>query len=238
VTVLIYDQTCAAEKRRRRKHGKLVDPDRGLFINELVCEGCGDCSVQSNCVAVLPLETEFGRKRKIDQSACNKDYSCAKGFCPSFVGVRGGRLRKKVGALASAGSPGAEDFHRRVAALPVPAPHTWTGPYDLLVTGVGGTGVVTVGALIAMASDTLITSHVPMIIPSPSPVRPPETALTSNGPSAFMPTPIWVILDFMESLSRYLSNASGLISKFISSQRESSKQDSVIAETELGPWAL
>ena len=148
VTVLIYEQTCAAEKRRRRKKGELVDPARRLFINELVCEGCGDCSVQSNCVAVLPLETPLGRKRRIDQSSCNKDYSCAKGFCPSFVGVVGGRPRKKSGALES----GREQFDRFVAALPQPAPHAWTGPYDLLVTGVGGTGVVTVGAVIAMAA--------------------------------------------------------------------------------------
>ena len=148
VTVLIYEQTCAAEKRRRRKKGELVDPARRLVINERVCEGCGDCSVQSNCVAVLPHETPLGRKRKIDQSACNKDYSCAKGFCPSFVGVLGGSLRKKVGSLASSGGL----FATHVAALPRPAPHVWTGPYDLLVTGVGGTGVVTVGALIAMAA--------------------------------------------------------------------------------------
>jgi indolepyruvate ferredoxin oxidoreductase len=148
VTVLIYEQTCAAEKRRRRKKGEMVEPARRLFINDRVCEGCGDCSVQSNCVAVLPLETPLGRKRKIDQSSCNKDYSCAQGFCPSFVGVLGGKLRKRVGALASASS----DFMRRVNALPRPAPHGWTGPYDLLVTGVGGTGVVTVGALISMAA--------------------------------------------------------------------------------------
>ena len=149
VTVLIYEQTCAAEKRRRRKKGELVDPARRIFINERVCEGCGDCSVQSNCVAVLPLETPLGRKRKIDQSSCNKDYSCVKGFCPSFVGVLGGTLRKKAGALASG------DGRLRTRAsprLPQPAPHAWTGPYDLLVTGVGGTGVVTVGALIAMAA--------------------------------------------------------------------------------------
>jgi indolepyruvate ferredoxin oxidoreductase len=148
VTVLIYEQTCAAEKRRRRKKGELVDPARRVFINDRVCEGCGDCSVQSNCVAVLPLETPLGRKRKIDQSSCNKDYSCVKGFCPSFVGVLGGKLRKRVGALAG----GTSEFMRRVDALPLPAPHAWTGPYDLLVTGVGGTGVVTVGALIAMAA--------------------------------------------------------------------------------------
>lgn len=148
VTVLIYEQTCAAEKRRRRKKGELVDPARRLFINERVCEGCGDCTVQSNCVAVQPLETPLGRKRKIDQSSCNKDYSCAKGFCPSFVGVVGGQPRKRAGALQG----GSTDFLQRVEALARPAPHAWTGPYDLLVTGVGGTGVVTVGALIAMAA--------------------------------------------------------------------------------------
>ena len=154
VTVLIYEQTCAAEKRRRRKKGEMTDPDKRLFINEAVCEGCGDCSVQSNCVAVLPHETSLGRKRKIDQTACNKDYSCAKGFCPSFVGVRGGKLRKKVGALAaaSAGQGGADALTRLVESLPLPPAHRWTGPYDLLVTGVGGTGVVTVGAVVAMAA--------------------------------------------------------------------------------------
>jgi indolepyruvate ferredoxin oxidoreductase len=148
VTVLIYEQTCAAEKRRRRKKGELVEPTKRLFINEAVCEGCGDCTVQSNCVAVLPHETALGRKRKIDQTGCNKDYSCAKGFCPSFVGVSGGSLRKKSGAL----SAGKADFERRVAALPRPAAHDWHAPYDLLVTGVGGTGIVTVGAVIAMAA--------------------------------------------------------------------------------------
>ena len=148
VTVLIYEQTCAAEKRRRRKKGELADPARRLFINERVCEGCGDCSVQSNCVAVLPTETELGRKRKIDQSSCNKDYSCAKGFCPSFVGVTGVKIRKQAGALGG----GSADFTQRVQALPRPPAHAWTGPYDLLVTGVGGTGVVTVGALVTMAA--------------------------------------------------------------------------------------
>ena len=158
VTVLIYEQTCAAEKRRRRKKGELVDPPKRLLINEAVCEGCGDCTVQSNCVAVLPHETPLGRKRKIDQTACNKDYSCEKGFCPSFVGVTGGRLRKKSGAL----STGKDAFLARVAALPLPQAHAWDGqdgrdgawaaPWDLLVTGVGGTGVVTVGAVIAMAA--------------------------------------------------------------------------------------
>ncbi len=149
VTVLIYEQTCAAELRRRRKKGELVAPARRLFINERVCEGCGDCSVQSNCVAVVPLETELGRKRKIDQSSCNKDYSCAKGFCPSFVGVVGGSLKKRPGALAGAG---AVRFAALVEQLPIPQAHAWTGPYDLLVTGVGGTGVITVGTVIAMAA--------------------------------------------------------------------------------------
>ncbi|HWI81401.1 indolepyruvate ferredoxin oxidoreductase family protein [Ramlibacter sp.] len=148
VTVLIYEQTCAAEKRRRRKKGELVDPARRLFINDRVCEGCGDCSVQSNCVAVVPLETPLGRKRKIDQSSCNKDYSCAKGFCPSFVGVLGAQPRRRAGALAS----GTKVFLSQVDALPAPPPHAWNAPYDLLVTGVGGTGVVTVGALVAMAA--------------------------------------------------------------------------------------
>jgi indolepyruvate ferredoxin oxidoreductase len=157
VTVLIYEQTCAAEKRRRRKKGELVDPARRVFINDRVCEGCGDCSVQSNCVAVQPLETPLGRKRKIDQSSCNKDYSCAKGFCPSFVGVLGGQPRKRAGALANqerspSGRGGTAEFMRHVDALPRPEEHYWTAPYDLLITGVGGTGVVTVGALVAMAA--------------------------------------------------------------------------------------
>jgi indolepyruvate ferredoxin oxidoreductase len=148
VTVLIYEQTCAAEKRRRRKKGELAEPARRLFINDQVCEGCGDCSVQSNCVAVLPLETSLGRKRKIDQSACNKDYSCAKGFCPSFVGVLGGQPRKKAGALTRR----SDEVARLVDALPQPEPHRWSAPYDLLITGVGGTGVVTLGAVTAMAA--------------------------------------------------------------------------------------
>jgi len=140
VTALIFDQTCAAEKRRRRKRGKMVDPARRLFINELVCEGCGDCGVQSNCLALVPVESEFGRKRAIDQSACNKDYSCLKGFCPSFVTVDGGRLRRGRGIDAFPESP------------PTPTLASTTHPYGILVTGVGGTGVITLGALIGTAA--------------------------------------------------------------------------------------
>jgi indolepyruvate ferredoxin oxidoreductase len=141
VTALIYDQTCAAEKRRRRKRGKMPDPPQRLYINELVCEGCGDCGTQSNCLAVVPVETEFGRKRAIDQSACNKDYSCLKGFCPSFVTVEGGRLRKGQGI--------ADDSRTE----PPPATLPGTGrPYGILITGVGGTGVITLGALIGTAA--------------------------------------------------------------------------------------
>lgn len=141
VTVLLYEQTCAAEKRRRRKSGKFEDPNRRVFINPVACEGCGDCGKKSNCVAVVPLETEFGRKRAIDQSACNKDFSCVKGFCPSFVSVMGGKLRKpkaQGGAL-----PPLVDPVRLV---------TLDRPYAIALTGVGGTGVVTVGALLGMAA--------------------------------------------------------------------------------------
>lgn len=148
VSVLIYEQTCAAEKRRRRKKGQLVDPPRHLLINEGVCEGCGDCGVQSNCVAVLPQETPWGRKRKIDQTHCNKDYSCANGFCPSFVSVTGGQLRRKTGASPEARAK----FMTRAAQLPDAYPRSTDSPWDLLITGVGGTGVVTVGAVIAMAA--------------------------------------------------------------------------------------
>ena len=140
-TILLYDQTCAAEKRRRRKRGKFPDPAKRVFINELVCEGCGDCSVKSNCVSVAPLETEFGRKRTIDQSSCNKDYSCVNGFCPSFVTVEGGTVRKAKKADAV-------DFSH----LPPPAMPSTADPYSILVTGIGGTGVVTIGALLGMAA--------------------------------------------------------------------------------------
>jgi len=140
-TVLLYDQTCAAEKRRRRKRGKFPDPARRVVINELVCEGCGDCGIKSNCVSVAPVETEFGRKRAIDQSSCNKDFSCVKGFCPSFVTVEGGSLKKPKKAAAG-----------EFPLLPDPATVATTEPYGILVTGIGGTGVVTIGALIGMAA--------------------------------------------------------------------------------------
>jgi indolepyruvate ferredoxin oxidoreductase len=141
-TVLIYDQTCAAEKRRRRKRGQFPDPARRVIINELVCEGCGDCGVQSNCVSVQPLETEFGRKRTIDQSSCNKDFSCLKGFCPSFVTVEGAQLRKGNGVAAPADA----------GPLPEPKLPDIGQTYGVIVTGIGGTGIVTVGAIIGMAA--------------------------------------------------------------------------------------
>jgi len=146
VTVLIYDQTCAAEKRRMRKRGSYPDPNKRMFINEAVCEGCGDCSVQSNCLSIYPLDTELGRKRKIDQSSCNKDFSCVKGFCPSFVSVEGGSLKKATALDVST------EFSQRVAALPMPELPSLEHNFDLLVAGIGGTGVVTVGQLITMAA--------------------------------------------------------------------------------------
>ena len=145
LTILIYDQTCAAEKRRRRKRGQFPDPQKRLFINHLVCEGCGDCSVKSNCVSVRPLETELGRKRSIDQSNCNKDYSCLNGFCPSFVTVHGGQLRK---AEKRGGKVGRDPL----AALPEPTLPPLNEPYNVLVTGIGGTGVITLGAILGMAA--------------------------------------------------------------------------------------
>lgn len=143
-TAIIYDQTCATEKRRRRKRGKMVDPARRVVINELVCEGCGDCSVQSNCLSVEPVETEFGRKRRINQNTCNKDYSCVKGFCPSFVTVEGGQLKKpkkeKKGTLEG------------LPALPEPALPSTERAWGIVVGGVGGTGVITIGQLLGMAA--------------------------------------------------------------------------------------
>ena len=141
VSAIVYVQTCATEKRRRRKQGKLVDPARRVVINEAVCEGCGDCGEQSNCVSVLPLETELGRKRSIDQSSCNKDMSCIKGFCPSFVTVEGAELRKPDKSRASVPS-----------GLPAPTVPTLDQPYNILVAGIGGTGVVTIGAILGMGA--------------------------------------------------------------------------------------
>jgi len=143
VSVLIYDQTCAAEKRRRRKRGLMADPDERVFINELVCEGCGDCGEKSNCVAVVPVETEFGRKRAIDQSACNKDFSCLKGFCPSFVTVKGAKLKRHAGV---------GDQDHAFPDLPAPALPSAAQPFGIVVTGIGGTGVVTVAQVLGMAA--------------------------------------------------------------------------------------
>ncbi|MEN9316326.1 MAG: hypothetical protein RIS35_2719 [Pseudomonadota bacterium] len=178
LTVLIYDQTCAAEKRRRRKRGEYPDPAKRAFINDAVCEGCGDCSVQSNCVSIKSLDTELGRKRFVDQSSCNKDFSCVEGFCPSFVTVEGGSVRKAVRAR---GDTAGQDR----PALPEPAVAPIDGSCDLLITGIGGTGVLTVGALLGMAAhlegkgcsvldntgaaqkNGAVTSHV-RIAPSPA----------------------------------------------------------------------
>ena len=148
-TVIIYDQTCATEKRRRRKRGTLVDPAKRVVINELVCEGCGDCSVQSNCLSVEPVETEFGRKRRINQNTCNKDYSCVKGFCPSFITVEGGQLK---GKKKDGGRP------NPFTLPPLPAPalplalDAGERPWGIVVAGVGGTGVITIGQLLGMAA--------------------------------------------------------------------------------------
>jgi indolepyruvate ferredoxin oxidoreductase len=143
VSALIYDQTCASEKRRRRKRNAYPDPARRAVINEMVCEGCGDCSDKSNCLSVEPLETEFGRKRSINQSTCNKDFSCVKGFCPSFVTVEGGRLKKgKAGAVSSE-----ENFPLQEPEIPL-----LQKSFGVLVTGIGGTGVITIGQILGMAA--------------------------------------------------------------------------------------
>ncbi|HET9902212.1 MAG TPA: indolepyruvate ferredoxin oxidoreductase family protein [Xanthobacteraceae bacterium] len=184
LTVLIYDQTCAAEKRRRRKRGQFPDPLKRVIINDLVCEGCGDCGVKSNCVSVQPLETEFGRKRRIDQSSCNKDYSCLKGFCPSFVTVYGAELKKGeaigVDPLTMAARPPRngksrtfeEDPETQAVADPSPSASQSASPvqgaegtllplpalprigrtYNIIVTGIGGTGIVTIGGVLGMAA--------------------------------------------------------------------------------------
>lgn len=140
VSAIVYVQTCAAEKRRRRKRGKFPDPDRRIWINPEVCEGCGDCGVQSNCVSIVPKDTELGRKRAIDQSSCNKDYSCVRGFCPSFVSVRGAALRR----------PQAQPLD--LPDLPMPVLPAIKGTHNVVITGVGGTGVVTIGAVLAQAA--------------------------------------------------------------------------------------
>jgi indolepyruvate ferredoxin oxidoreductase len=143
LSILIYDQTCASEKRRRRKRNQFPDPPKRVVINDLVCEGCGDCGVKSNCVSVQPLETEFGRKRRIDQSSCNKDYSCLKGFCPSFVTVHGAELKK---------GEGIKDHPTASTPLSEPALPKIDQTYNIIVTGVGGTGIVTIGAVLGMAA--------------------------------------------------------------------------------------
>ncbi|MGB7243959.1 MAG: indolepyruvate ferredoxin oxidoreductase family protein [Sulfitobacter sp.] len=140
VSAIVYIQTCAAEKRRRRKRGQFPDPDKRLFINTDVCEGCGDCGVQSNCVSIVPAETELGRKRAIDQSTCNKDYSCANGFCPSFVTLEGAKVRKEATAKLD------------IPDLPMPDLPAIKGTWNVVITGVGGTGVVTIGAVMAQAA--------------------------------------------------------------------------------------
>jgi indolepyruvate ferredoxin oxidoreductase len=143
VTVIIYDQTCAAEKRRRRKRGLMVDPPKRAFINDLVCEGCGDCSVKSNCVSVEPLETEFGRKRTINQSSCNKDFSCVEGFCPSFVTVHGGKLRTRAQNGAA----------KEAFDIPAPVlPMLSREPFNIVIGGIGGTGVTSIGAILGTAA--------------------------------------------------------------------------------------
>ena len=141
VSVIVYAQVCAAEKRRRRKQKKLVDPARRVVINEAVCEGCGDCGVQSNCVSILPLETPLGRKRTIEQSSCNKDFSCVNGFCPSFITLEGAELRKPE-----------KNKVTPPTGLPDPVLPSLEQPWNVLIAGVGGTGVVTIGALMGMAA--------------------------------------------------------------------------------------
>ncbi|MBQ0936478.1 indolepyruvate ferredoxin oxidoreductase family protein [Ideonella paludis] len=142
-TAIIYDQTCATEKRRRRKRGTMAESEQRVVINELVCEGCGDCGVQSNCVSVEPLETEFGRKRQINQNTCNKDFSCVKGFCPSFVTVQGGTLKKAKPAQGAAAS---------MPAVPEPTLPACDTAWGIVVAGIGGTGVITIGQLLGMAA--------------------------------------------------------------------------------------
>ncbi|TCS37757.1 indolepyruvate ferredoxin oxidoreductase [Paucimonas lemoignei] len=150
VSAIIYDQTCASEKRRRRKQHAYPDPAKRVVINEAVCEGCGDCSVTSNCLSVEPLETEFGRKRQINQSSCNKDYSCVEGFCPSFVTVEGGELKRSSKNKKGNVDPSLATVLAQT--LPMPAVPAATQPYNILVAGIGGTGVITIGQIMAMAA--------------------------------------------------------------------------------------
>jgi len=141
VSVILYVQTCAAEKRRRRKRGNFPDPDKRVFINTDICEGCGDCGVQSNCVSIVPVETELGRKRAIDQSSCNKDFSCLNGFCPSFVTVSGAKIKKAATKTLDLPDMAAPDLPEI------------DGTWNMVITGVGGTGVVTIGAVLAQAAQ-------------------------------------------------------------------------------------
>ncbi|WP_084360627.1 indolepyruvate ferredoxin oxidoreductase family protein [Hydrogenophaga palleronii] len=189
VTVLVFDQTCAAEKRRRRKKGTMATQPRRAFIHAAVCEGCGDCGVQSNCVSVEPLDTELGRKRRINQSSCNQDLTCVQGFCPSFVTVTGGQLRKGKGVAASQAG-------KTLPALPTPSLPALEGRYAVLVTGIGGTGVVTIGQVLGMAAHLegkaanvldmtgmaqkggAVTSHV-QFAPDASQLRAPKLAMAS-----------------------------------------------------------
>ncbi|MBI3672724.1 MAG: indolepyruvate ferredoxin oxidoreductase family protein, partial [Rhizobiales bacterium] len=183
-TAILYDQTCATEKRRRRKRGKMVDPDKRVVINELVCEGCGDCSVQSNCLSVEPVETEFGRKRRINQNSCNKDFSCVKGFCPSFVTVEGGQLKKpkkeKRGDLSG------------LPAIPEPTLPLAEAAWGIVVAGVGGTGVITIGQLLGMAAHLEVVGASKYTMSVMQPGR-TFVALNIHGTptAAFVKNPDW-----------------------------------------------
>ncbi len=146
VTVILYDQYCATELRRKRKRGLAEEPNKRIFINPLVCEGCGDCGVQSNCIAIEPLETNFGRKRQINQSACNKDFSCTKGYCPSFITITGGSLKKKGKALTN------NLYDHSNIKLPTPLVPELDQPFNILITGIGGSGVITLGAILGTAA--------------------------------------------------------------------------------------
>mgnify|MGYP005810488353 FL=1 len=214
-TVLIYDQVCATELRRRRKRGQLPVPQRRVFINERVCEGCGDCGVQSNCLSVVPVETPLGRKRAIDQSACNQDYSCLKGFCPSFVSVHGGTLRR-----IHSGDPGSA-----WPELPQPAVPALDAPFNILLPGVGGMGVLTLGAVLGMAAHLegrgalvmtqtglaqkfgAVTSHV-RIAPRPEDIH---AHCISRGGAQLMLGADLVVASGRDSLARLAPDARALV---------------------------